>query len=164
MKHDQDTYYDEWSEGYEELHKEEQLAKARIIRNKLELKKTDKLLDVACGTGLYLGLFDCQVMGVDPSKGLLERNPFPHKQAFAEELPFPDNQFDIVICITAIHIFTDIEKGLLEMNRVGKDLFAFSILRASSKRELIDAWIRKHFTVDEIVREDKDDIYFCRKL
>ena len=46
------NYYDEISEGYEELHKEEQEKKIELIKQHLKVNPEEKLLDVGCGTGL----------------------------------------------------------------------------------------------------------------
>ena len=159
------SYYDEISEGYNELHKEEQLKKVKIILNKLKLKKIDKLLDVGCGTGFYLDLFDCDVTGVDPSEKLLEQYKGEHQVILgsAESLDFLDNSFDIVMSITAIHNFDDIEKGLQEIQRVGKERFVFSVLKRSSKYEMIEKLIKELFVVNEAVEEEKDFLFFCSK-
>jgi ubiquinone/menaquinone biosynthesis C-methylase UbiE len=159
------TYYDDISKGYDELHKEEQLKKVQIILNKLKLKRTHKLLDVGCGTGLYLDMFKCKVTGVDPAPKLIKKYEGKHKiiLARAEELPFPDNSFDIVTSITAIQNFEDVEKGLLEINRVGKKRFILSALKRSNKISLIEKLINQLFIVDEKIEEDKDIIFFCRK-
>jgi bis(5'-nucleosidyl)-tetraphosphatase len=156
------TFYDEIADGYEDLHKDEQIKKARIIAEHLRLQKHQKLLDVGTGTGFYLDLFSCEVMGIDPSEGLLKKNKFPHKKGSAEELPFEDNAFDAVISITSIHNFSHIEQGLQEIKRVGKH-FAFSILKASKQFDIIDELIHKLFSVKSIILEDKDVIYFCEK-
>lgn len=158
-------YYDDISEGYEELHTEEQLKKVRLILGKIELKPTDTLLDVGCGTGLYLDLFKCKATGVDPAPKLIRKYEGKHKilLARAEELPFPDNSFDIVTSITAIQNFEDMEKGLREINRVGKDRFVLSALKRSKKIKEIERLIRQIFRVNELVEEDKDLIFFCRK-
>jgi demethylmenaquinone methyltransferase/2-methoxy-6-polyprenyl-1,4-benzoquinol methylase len=158
-------YYDQISGGYNELHKEEQLKKVKIILDKLKLKKADKLLDVGCGTGFYLDLFDCDVIGVDPSEKLLEQYGGNHQVILmrAENLDFPDDSFDIVMSITAIHNFEDIEKGLKEILRVGKDRFVFSVLKRSSNYKLIEGMINQLFAVDETIDEDKDLIFFCHK-
>jgi len=158
-------YYDDISKGYEELHRDEQLKKVNIILSKLKLSHDDKLLDVACGSGLYLDMFKCQATGLDPAKKLIKKYKGKNKVVVgrAEELPFPDKSFDIVTCITAVHNFEDIEQGLREMERVGKDRYIISILKRSPKLATIEKLIRKIFRVEEIVEEDKDNIFFCRK-
>ena len=109
-------YYDEISSGYEELHKEEQLKKVRLIAEHLKVKKNDKLLDVGCGTGLTTESWHCKRYGIDPAPKLLERarekEEIEYKLAAAEQIPYPEDFFDIVISITAIQNLKDIEKGL----------------------------------------------------
>jgi demethylmenaquinone methyltransferase/2-methoxy-6-polyprenyl-1,4-benzoquinol methylase len=159
------NYYDEIAQGYEELHREEQLKKIEIIKKILKLKKTDKLLDVGCGTGLTTEPWNCSRYGIDPSKKLLERarqkNKIEYKQAQAEDIPYPDRFFDIVISITAIQNFQDIEKGLKEIKRVGKDGFVLSFLKRSPKKEFIEKKIKELFFVKNVVEEEKDIIFFC---
>ena len=95
------TYYDEISEGYEELHKEEQLKKIVVIKKYLKPKPEEKLLDVGCGTGLTTIPWNCKKYGIDPARKLLERaknkDKIEYKLAPAESIPYPDNFFDIVI-------------------------------------------------------------------
>jgi len=157
-------YYDEISEGYEELHKEEQEAKLDIIKKNIEIEKSDKLLDVGCGTGLT-SMFDCDVTGVDPAKQLLEKakqKGIKTVQAEAENLPFKTNEFDIVVSITAIQNFHDIEKGLKEIKRVGKSRFVLTFLKKSEKREKIGKLIKEIFEVKRIIEQEKDLIFFCQ--
>ena len=159
------SYYDEISEGYEELHREEQLKKVELIKKYLKLKSSDKLLDVGCGTGLTTVPWKCKRYGVDPASKLLakarDKGGIEYKLAPAENIPYDDNYFDIVISITAIQNFSDILKGLMEIKRVGKDKFVLSFLKKSSKKEVIDKLIRKLFKVDNMIEEEKDFIYFC---
>ena len=159
------NYYNEISKGYDELHGEEQLNKAKIIASKLALNKDDKLLDVGCGNGSYLDLFDCDVTGVDPSEELINQYKGKHKlmAGRAEKLVFPDNSFDVVISITSIHNFEDIEKGLREINKVCKNKFVFSVLKRTNKFNLIEKLINELFVVNEKIFEDKDIIFFCTK-
>jgi len=154
------AYYDKISKGYNELHGEEQLKKVNIILNNIRLKKSDKLLDVGCGTGLYLDLFKCDITGVDPSEELLKQCSHKTIKSSAERLPFKDNSFDWVISITAIHNFKDIEKSLEEIKRVGKKKFVFSVLKKSKKFDYISNLIRKKFKIKKIVIEEKDIIFF----
>ena len=159
------SYYDEISEGYEELHKEEQLKKVALIKKHLKVNKDDKLLDVGCGTGLTTEQWPCKRYGADPAPKLLEKarqkDSIIYTLAPAESLPFKDHEFDIVISITSIQNFKDIEKGLKEIKRVGKDNFVLSFLKKSQKKDLIDNLIRKHFKVINVLEEDKDMMYFC---
>jgi demethylmenaquinone methyltransferase/2-methoxy-6-polyprenyl-1,4-benzoquinol methylase len=158
-------YYDDISEGYEELHREEQLKKVSIIISKLKIRPADKLLDVACGSGLYLDRFKCQVTGLDPAKKLLGKYKGKSEVVLgrAEELPFPDKSFDIITCITAVHNFQDIDKGLSEIRRVGKKMFVLSILKRSPKFGEIERKINELFTIKERIEEDKDIIFFCQE-
>ncbi|MBW2966669.1 class I SAM-dependent methyltransferase [Candidatus Woesearchaeota archaeon] len=157
------TYYDEISEGYEELHREEQLKKINLIKKFLKPNPEDKLLDVGCGTGLTTEPWLCKRYGVDPAPKLLakarQRDKIEYKLAPAENIPYPDNFFDIVISITAIQNFHDIEKGLSEIKRVGKDKFILSFLKKSSKADTIKKSIQNMFDVKEIIEQEKDLIF-----
>jgi ubiquinone/menaquinone biosynthesis C-methylase UbiE len=157
------NYYNSIAKGYEELHKEEQLKKLNIIKKFLKVKKTDKFLDVGCGTGLTTTPWRCERYGIDPAENLLERarlkDKVTYKKARAERMPFKDSFFDIVISITALQNFQNIERSLKEIKRVGKDKFILSFLKKSRKGSEIDRLIKKHFKVKEMIEEEKDLIY-----
>jgi ubiquinone/menaquinone biosynthesis C-methylase UbiE len=159
------SYYDQISGGYSELHGEEQMNKAKIILEKINPQPTETLLDVGCGDAAYLDLFGCKAVGLDPAKELLAKYKGRHRvmQGSAERLPFKDSQFDIVISITAVQNFTDIEKGLAEMRRVGRGRYAISVLKRSKKIDDIKRMISEIFTVTDVIEEEKDLIFFCRK-
>jgi ubiquinone/menaquinone biosynthesis C-methylase UbiE len=99
-----------------------------IIRTHLCLAhKVPKALDVACGTGhstqALLEIAE-QVMGTDLSNAMLTQvndlKDIYFQQAPAEQLPFANNEFDIVTVCMAYHWF-DQPKFLAEAKRVLKD-------------------------------------------
>jgi len=158
------NYYNLISNSYNELHKEEQLKKIRIIKDNLKLKKQDLLLDVGCGTGIFAEEFNCIKIGVDPAINLLNqgKNAF-YIQASAENLPFKDNSFDTVISITAIHNFKDIRKCLEEIKRVSRKNIALSILKRSAKINEIKDNIKKLFKITKTIEENQDIIFFAKR-
>ncbi len=104
---------------------------AKEIIDYYHLKSGDSILDVGCGKGFLLHEFkkiipDLQIAGIDISNYAIEHSmedvrPFL-KVAHANNLPFADKSFDLVISITTLHnlyIF-DLEKALKEIERVGK--------------------------------------------
>jgi len=91
----------------------------------------DRVLDVACGTGIAARATAARVgpqgavVGVDINPGMLRvaRTKAPGVQwleARAEELPFENDDFDAVLCQFALMFFTDKGAALREMARVLK--------------------------------------------
>ena len=152
------SYYSSIAKGYDNLHKEEQLKKLKIIKENLGIRKTDKLLDVGCGTGFSLDFFGCDCTGIEPSIEMAGNNK-KIMMGKSEELPFANNSFDIVISVTAIHNFDDVKKGLEEMKRVGKEKFAFSVLKKAKSFETIKKTIHDLFTINKQIEEEKDIIF-----
>ena len=154
------TYYDEISDGYEELHREEQLKKIDLISRYFKPNENDLLLDVGCGTGLTTKPWSCRKIGLDPAIRLLQKaDNGIWVNAEAENIPFKNNAFDVVTSITAIQNFHGIEKGLKEIKRVGKDRFILSFLKRSKKAEKIKKLIEEMFDVKEVIEEEKDLIF-----
>ncbi|MDC3094603.1 class I SAM-dependent methyltransferase [Prochlorococcus sp. AH-716-M09] len=96
------------------------------------LPNNPKILDIGCGKGYLLFDFlkilpDAEVYGLDISSYAIENSKEEIKSSIvlgsANSLPWPDNYFDLVISINTLHCLSchDLEKGLLEMERVGKD-------------------------------------------
>lgn len=157
------TYYDTIAPSYEELHKEEQLKKIALIKKHIPFHPKWKILDVGCGP--YFADFSGMVMGIDPSRALLKtaQKKISVVQAVAEQLPFQNDTFLVVVAITAAQNFDNIEKGLLEMKRVAKEHIVISVLKKSPKISFIEALIPTIFPKVEIIEEEKDLIFFCRK-
>jgi ubiquinone/menaquinone biosynthesis C-methylase UbiE len=87
-------------------------------------------LDVGCGPGaltevLVDRLGNTAVAAVDPSSPFVAaaRERFPAvevRQAPAEQLPFADDSFDLVLAQLVVHFMTDPVAGLAEMARVAR--------------------------------------------
>ncbi|MBI4557681.1 MAG: methyltransferase domain-containing protein [Candidatus Hydrogenedentes bacterium] len=104
------------------------------LADQLPLTDGMRALDVGCGTGLLTVAIaerhlQCQVEGIDASKPMIRvarkkrtRSNCIFRQALAEELPYPDQHFDIV---TSALFFHHVNRGLkrrclLEIHRVLK--------------------------------------------
>ncbi len=167
------NYYDEIAEGYEELHKEEQLKKLDLIMGNVNEALVDgPILDVGCATGFSLDIlaknYSKSCVGIDPSKKLIEKYTGDQEIILgcAEELPFPDDNFSLIVSITAIQNFSDVLKGITEIRRVAKNgcIIVITCLKKSSKLEEVTAGLAENFTVEAVLEEDKDLVYICRKL
>jgi ubiquinone/menaquinone biosynthesis C-methylase UbiE len=90
------------------------------------------ILDVGCGTGaLLLNLEsqlpkDVELAGVDPASAMLEvgrarlrpGSRIRLEEAFAEQLPFTNETFDLVVSTVSFHHWSDQSAGLREAARV----------------------------------------------
>lgn len=98
-----------------------------------ELAPTDKVLDVACGTGEFEQLIltehsEQNMVGVDISEKMLtiaqqKLQAYPNvtlSLASAEHLPFADQSFDVIVSASAFHYFENPAIALAEMKRVLK--------------------------------------------
>lgn len=77
------------------------------IKNKLELKKTDKLLDVGGGAGMLANPLSkyCNATVTDYSKPLLKHLKLKNICCEANKLPFKDETFDKVLCHSVFQYF-----------------------------------------------------------
>lgn len=97
-----------------------------------ELRPDERVLDVACGTGVVSRLARAvvgdggRVAGLDPNPGMLgvARSVTPAEsgiewhQASAEAMPLPDEAFDAVLCQMGLQFVPDKPAALREMRRV----------------------------------------------
>lgn len=85
-----------------------------------------RVLDVGCGAGDLLAHLDrlgLTAAGVDPAPGMVayarDRVPAADvRLGGAEELPWPDGSFDLVISVNALHFAEDVPAALAELARV----------------------------------------------
>lgn len=161
--------YDATARGYLELHGEEQARKAEIILDYLKkhhsIDAYTRVLDVGCGACASTALFPGDKTGIDPSKELLKQcksTDIKLVHGKAEDLPFPDEWFDVVISLTAVHNFDDVEKGLKEMKRVGHKLWIITVLKKSPKFSAIETLLRKLFKVETVLDDATDSIFVLK--
>jgi ubiquinone/menaquinone biosynthesis C-methylase UbiE len=109
------------------------------------------VLDVGCGTGALLRTLadrlpaSVELAGVDPAPAMIEearaglraRSNVHLECAFAEQLPFREAQFDLVVSTVSFHHWADQAAGLREVSRV---------LRPQGRLVLVDhfatGWVR----------------------
>jgi ubiquinone/menaquinone biosynthesis C-methylase UbiE len=100
----------------------------RVVELSIEGLRVKTLLDVGTGTGIFAEAFakhKIRVTGIDPNTELLEiaRTVLPDAEFLkgtAEDIPFPDESFDLVILIHVLHETDDIFRTLIEAKRVAR--------------------------------------------
>lgn len=112
-----------------------------LILELLKPLQGERLLDVGCGTGEHLLFFrdrGCNVTGIDPSPFMLEvaQQKLGHTAALqtgnAEDLPFSDNEFDIVSLIFSLEFTDDPEGAIREAIRVCRGRVFLGVLNTCS--------------------------------
>jgi len=135
------------------------------------------VLDNGCGVGYLASMFPVgSIIGFDISMGMLgqARSRIDDLvRGNSQELPFPDETFDVIVCRSLLHHLPKPEKGITEMNRVlkngGEVIFAepiasfisyfprklqneehFSEVHKDFKRKDILSLIESEFTIEHI--------------
>jgi len=109
---------------------------APLLVDLAQVRQGDRVLDVACGTGIVsrtaaerVGATG-SVTGVDLNPGMLKvaqtawsthvhsRVPVSWQEASADKLPLASASFDVVFCQLGLQFFTDRAAALSEMHRV----------------------------------------------
>lgn len=99
-----------------------------------QLEPSDRVLDVACGTGTATHIAAKRVApkgsvaGLDVDPGMIEvarakplsadAAPVTWHCEDALKMPFQDGSFDVVLCLQGVQFFPDRVAGLMEMHRV----------------------------------------------
>jgi ubiquinone/menaquinone biosynthesis C-methylase UbiE len=130
------AFFDDWARSYDGF----RLTKwfrytQKLAIQLLTLKPNSKVLDVGCGSGfavLQLGsiLSEGTACGIDISPGMVEKakRNIPESlhekveffEASSDNIPYPTDEFDHVLCTNSFHHYPNPNKALYEMRRVLK--------------------------------------------
>ena len=122
----------EQAAAYEELFVPALFAQwAPMMADLAELREGQRVLDVACGTGIAARAAAERVggagsvVGLDLNPAMLEvaariRDDIDWRAGDVSELPFADESFDAVLCQSAVFFFPDLGRALSEMARVAR--------------------------------------------
>jgi ubiquinone/menaquinone biosynthesis C-methylase UbiE len=132
-----------------------------------ELAPGARILDVGCGTGEYVrraNELGFEASGVEPADAMraraIEQNPQARiLPGVATELPFPDQSFDLVICIEVLRYLhqADNELALKEMRRVLKP--GGSLFLTMVNRYALDGFYL-HYQIGRLLRRGRESAEF----
>lgn len=102
---------------------------AEKLKNVLEIRPNDKVLEIGCGAGGLAQFFDCDYYGIDYAKPstikCMEFFKVPAICAEADDLPFKDQYFDKCFAYGCFMYFPDkeyVKRVISEMKRVTKEI------------------------------------------
>ena len=108
-----------------------------MVSDALQLRPTDSVLDVGCGTGWFTRRAEpaaARVVGLDIDSASLDfargsgKTHIEYLQGNATALPFPEACFDKVMSIAALCFVADWPRAVAEIVRVTRDRFAIGLL------------------------------------
>jgi len=145
-----------WKEG-EALYLSNHFNKSRFdfFKNYVPNWKGIKVLDVGCGGGLaceFLAKLGANVSGIDLSINSIKAAQEHAKSSnleinyqcgVAENLPYNENTFDIVLCFDVLEHVADLKIVISEIYRVLKKdgIFLFDTVNRTFKSKLIMIWL-----------------------
>ena len=129
--------------------------RAAFVASLVQSPESASVLDVGCGDGFFtlpLKKHFGRVVGVDFSATMLAKNPCYIKiQATVEQLPFRDEEFDIVVCSHLLHHLQEYNRKIAvaemarlckvalviyEPNRTNPLMFLFGFLKKEERMTL----------------------------
>jgi 2-polyprenyl-6-hydroxyphenyl methylase/3-demethylubiquinone-9 3-methyltransferase len=132
-----------------------------------------KALDVGCGGG-----FSCEFMakrgvivsGIDRSQPCIEVArkhaamsylEIDYRCGVAETMPYPDNTFDVVICVDVLEHVDDVRRVIAEISRILKPngLFFFDTINRNFSSRLVMIWL-----LENLLREIPKGIHDWNKF
>ncbi|MFH0739609.1 MAG: class I SAM-dependent methyltransferase [bacterium] len=154
-------YYDGWflSPFVKSLHKQAIKFVAPYIKN------NSSVLDVGCGTGAFLKQLakrnknlNLKVFGIDASSGMIKRalkKKIPQanfQTAPAEDIPFPNDNFDLIACVDSFYYFNQPEFLANCHNCLKQDGYFFLNTLSIDHRKILTyplVWFAKLFRIGQ---------------
>ncbi len=132
-----------------------------------------RVLDIGCGEGRFARMLaerGAEVSGIDPTAAFIEVAKAKHPEGdyrvgVAEDLPYPDASFDLLISYVALVDIPDFRTAISEMARVlrpGGRAVVSNLQSFATAR--LDPWIedaqgnRLYFSLDNYMEERADDV------
>lgn len=161
MKRNDLSYYDKWADSWWQG----SATVAPLNRlNPLRFQFFDRyiaqwqdlaVLDVGCGGGFtceFLASRGAQVTGLDRSAACIEAASeharvaglnVDYQQGSAEQLPFGDDVFDVVVCVDVLEHVEDPQVAIAEMSRVLRPggWFCFDTVNRTWRSKLVMIWL-----------------------
>ncbi|MFW6268947.1 MAG: class I SAM-dependent methyltransferase [Bacillota bacterium] len=150
-----DNPFDKFYKKYEKWFSEnEAVYKSELKAVKYFIPENKKGLEIGVGTGRFAGPLGIET-GVEPSRSmgtLAEKKGIDVYYVRGENLPFNDNNFDLVLMITTLCFLRDVEKVFKEVKRVLKD-----------KGRFVIGFMDKDSLLGKMYMQKKDDSVFYKK-
>ncbi len=157
----QSDLYDRLGVTYAETRQSDPRIAARI---RAALGDVRTVVNVGAGTGSYEPS-DLDVTAVEPSAVMIAQRGLdaaPVRQASAESLPFADGTFDAAMAVLTVHHWTDLSRGLAEMQRVARKVVIFCF----SPRVTNSVWITTDYfpSMARLRRPDVEPEMLAKRL
>jgi len=123
-----------------------------------------RILDIGFGSGYFEEFLKtkgvtAEIIGLDPSKEMLKQTkiPIPLLVADGNSLPFPDNSFDMIICLDAIHLINNDFSRVLVPSGLALISIFFNKENYEQKRNLLKQKLEGFEILKELKIEDKEN-------
>ena len=130
------------------------------LRKIISIRKPESILEIGCGTARWLSALDnisCLKIGADNSSGMLRIAQSKKRSlnlicADADLLPFPDNRFDLIFCVNAIHHFRKKREFISSASKMLKKGGVLAIIGVDPRNEKDEWYVYNYF--DGIYEKD----------
>jgi len=113
-----------------------------------------RVLDVGCGGGYtceFLAARGAIVSGIDQSQACIQSAiehakpdySIDYQAGLAENLPYLDSSFDVVVCVDVLEHMADVERSIAQIQRVLKSggIFLFDTINRTWKSKIVMIWL-----------------------